>query len=545
MLVRPRHSGARRGRLPLRRKLVVGGAAVALAAGVTVVAQGSEASAACDPGRVLLRVVASPDIAGVVARLADGVRDDEGCPRVDVRAETGADVLTALGRSTAPPDVWIPDSSLWVARAVEAQLVSPTGSESIASSPLVLAVPAALQDRLADGAGTLAWPAAVAALAAGDLVLHVPAGGAGTAAPSTVGALGALAAAVHGQPDARAALTRLLRAVQVDPRPESTGTSALAGLAGDGAVAVPEQAVRSRHGEPGAPAVAAVHPPGGTPFDYPFTTVHAAAGPGSDAGRLLAALRSPRGQQALRAEGFRGRDVAVAVPGPAAAADLLGTFEAVRRDARLLAVLDVSGSMAAPVPGAGGSTRLDLALRAVAAGMELYPDATDVGLWSFAEDPGGGQDHQELVPIAGLTDPAPGGRAALSLALTQLRAVPNGGTGLFDTALAAVRAVRAGWDPARVNAVVLLTDGADTDAHGIGLDELVATLRAEQAPGRPVPVITIAYGDDSGAEALAAISAATDGAAYQTSDPGRILQIFLDAVGQRACRPACEPGPGR
>ena len=53
-------------------------------------------------------------------------------------------------------------------------------------------------------------------------------------------------------------------------------------------------------------------------------------------------------------------------------------------------------------------------------------------------------------------------------------------------------------------------------------------------------MITIAYGDDSGAEALAAISAATDGATYRTSDPGRILEIFLDAVGQRACRPDCE-----
>ena len=79
-------------------------------------------------------------------------------------------------------------------------------------------------------------------------------------------------------------------------------------------------------------------------------------------------------------------------------------------------------------------------------------------------------------------------------------------------------------------------------AHGLGL---LTTLRTEQAAGQPVPVITIAYGDDSGAQALAAISAATDGATYQTSDPGRILEVFLDAVGQRACLPACEPGAGR
>jgi Mg-chelatase subunit ChlD len=139
-----------------------------------------------------------------------------------------------------------------------------------------------------------------------------------------------------------------------------------------------------------------------------------------------------------------------------------------------------------------------------------------------------------------LPPPAAGGRATLALAMTRLRPVPDGGTGLYDTTLAAVRAVRAGWDPARVNAVVLLTDGDDTDADGIGLDALLSTLRNEaQASGQPVPVISIAYGDGSGVAALQAISAATGGARYQVSDPSRIREIFLDAVGQRACRPDC------
>jgi hypothetical protein len=37
--------------------------------------------------------------------------------------------------------------------------------------------------------------------------------------------------------------------------------------------------------------------------------------------------------------------------------------------------------------------------------------------------------------------PAAGGRATLALAMTRLRPVPDGGTGLYDTTLAAVRAV--------------------------------------------------------------------------------------------------------
>jgi hypothetical protein len=96
-----------------------------------------------------------------------------------------------------------------------------------------------------------------------------------------------------------------------------------------------------------------------------------------------------------------------------------------------------------------------------------------------------------------------------------------------------------------VNAVVLLSDGEDTDDDGIGLDELLTTLRQEQADGRAVPVITIAYGTDAGAAPLAAISEATYGASYRTTDPSRIRDVFLDALAQRACRPQCPPSPSR
>jgi hypothetical protein len=543
-----------------RGKVLATGAALVLATGVTIAAQTDGATTACDPQRSVLEVAASPDIAAVVLRIADGLRDSEGCPQARVRAEAESDVLIALGQSSGrPPDVWIPDSSLWVERARVDQLVSPVGQESIASSPLVLALPTALRDQLARNEA-LQWQETVNAISTGQVVLQLSGG---AVSPSTVGILGALEVAVKQRTDARAALTGLFRAVQVDPGLED-GARALSALDSsvDGAVPVAEQAVFHHAGTPGATDIAAIYPRiAGSPFDYPYTILSAEGPLGATAERVLAALHSTDGQALLREAGFRDVDGvghglaadggvdgtqpgAVAVPDAATADNLLKTFDAVRRDARLLAVVDVSGSMAAPVPGASGSTRLDLALRAAAAGLELYPDATEVGLWSFSEDVTGTSDHQALVSIGPLTAPAPRGRTELALAMAQMRALPDGGTGLYDTTLAAVRAVRAGWDPARVNAVVLLTDGEDTDADGITLDQLLTTLRMEQAPGQHVPVITIAYGDSSGAAALAAISAATDGASYQTSDPGRIRDVFLDAVGQRACRPQCSPAAG-
>ena len=72
---------------------------------------------------------------------------------------------------------------------------------------------------------------------------------------------------------------------------------------------------------------------------------------------------------------------------------------------------------------------MDLAAQAAAAGLQLYPDRTEVGLWSFSEDVTSTSDHSELVPIAPLTARAAGGRTALREALAGLRPVPDGGTG--------------------------------------------------------------------------------------------------------------------
>jgi Ca-activated chloride channel homolog len=562
MMARPRYALSDRRSRQLRG-LLIAGVALVLAAGATVVAQTVRASSSCDPHRSLLEVVPTPDIAGSVTKIAQGVRDSEGCSEVRVRAASASDVLTSLGKSSAhPPDVWIPDSSLWVQRARTADLVTPADQESVASSPLVLAVPRAFRDSLPSGDAGQQWKDVLGALSAGQLALTLPGE---AAAPSTAGILVTLKAAADQEPDPRAALTELLRTAAVDSG-LGEGSSALSALSSpSAAVAVPEQAVAGAAVTAGAAPVAAVYPrSAGTPFDYPFTVLRADGHGRAVAGRLLAALRAPEGQALLRSDGFRGVDGAgdgltadrgvdgtqpgtVAVPDVATADGLRQALDAIRRDARLLAVVDVSGSMAAQVPGYGGSTRLDLALRAAAAGLQLYPDSSEVGLWSFSEDVTGTSDYQELVPVAPLIGPAPGGREALALAMTGMRPVPDGGTGLYDTTLAAVRALRVGWDPARVNAVVLLTDGDDTDADGIGLDALLSTLRSEeQASGQPVPVITIAYGDGGGdgVASLQAISAATGGASYQASDPSRIRDIFLDAVGQRACRPDCQPATG-
>jgi len=213
---------------------------------------------------------------------------------------------------------------------------------------------------------------------------------------------------------------------------------------------------------------------------------------------------------------------------------MLGTLG---RGSRILAVVDVSSSMAEQVPGSG-LTRLGVTVEAASAGLSLLPARSEAGLWEFSTDLGPDRDYRELVPIG----PVAGGHAtALAKNLAGLRPIPNGSTGLYDTVLAAVRRVQSGYDPTKTNAVVLLTDGANQDPQGLELTELLDRLRAEEHPSRPVPVISVAYGPDSDAGSLRAISDVTGGATYVSADPRRIRSVLLDAIGQRLCRPDCVP----
>jgi Ca-activated chloride channel family protein len=207
----------------------------------------------------------------------------------------------------------------------------------------------------------------------------------------------------------------------------------------------------------------------------------------------------------------------------------------------MLAVIDISGSMARGVASAGGASRLQETKDAATRGLSLYPDDAQIGLWVFSQNLTPRTDYRTLVPIGPLGVRPDGvlGRQQLGTTLAGLRVDPNGNTALYDTTLAAVRSVRKGWDPNRVNSVVLLTDGRNEDNEGISLTHLLSTLRRENDPARPIPVITIAFGPDSDRAALAAISQATGGSTYVTSNANDVYAVFQDAVGRRSCRPQC------
>lgn len=522
----------------------------AVAATVPVLVAGGVAVAGhagrCRAETHTLRVAAAAEIAPAVAGVALRARTDPGCWSSRVVAGDSAD---GAGRPGA--DVWIPTSSIWLP-------ASRGRSPSIARSPVVLAL-----DRR--NASRLGWPGhpidplRLLRAGAGGLRLALPR--LGRSAPE-VAALAGLGAALGATTGGRAALVDALQPARFGGSGDPVSLlAAAAAAAGAPATAVPttEQAVWSHdRAAPAEPIIAAYAGTATAAMDYPFVVLTRDPARAAAAKRLLAALRAPAGRRILLRAGFRDPDgfagAALAgqtyvdshapagrVPTRSAADAAVRTLDLLTRGSRMLAVVDVSGSMQQAVPGAGGATRFDLVRQALARGLALFPDDADLGLWVFSTWLTATTDYREITPIGPLTRRPGGrtGRALLAAALPKLAPIAGGGTGLYDTVLAAVKTVRAGWDPQRVNSVLLVTDGQNVDPGSGSLADLLAELRTADDPVRPVRVITIGYGPGNDTAVLRQISMATGGATFLAKDPRDVERIFLDAIGQRACDPAC------
>ncbi|WP_077490922.1 vWA domain-containing protein [Sinomonas mesophila] len=247
--------------------------------------------------------------------------------------------------------------------------------------------------------------------------------------------------------------------------------------------------------------------------------------------------RTAQGQAAVRAAGYRdirseadpevaaaGRyGTATKVLGPLPselAAGLQKGFAAVRKPARVLFTLDVSGSMrdeAAP-----GVTKIEAAKDAVEGSLGLFGYEDQVGVAGFSNWDGG-----PLVP--GVVQPLASVKSMRERITAKIRGLePMYYTPLYEAVGLAVDTVSEGYRPDALNAVILLSDGTNDTTRKGTLEEAIARLEQGQAAGRKVKVFTLAYGDQADTDALRRIAAASGGQFFDATDPSRIKDVFKD-----------------
>ncbi|MGY2082018.1 VWA domain-containing protein [Modestobacter sp. SYSU DS0657] len=552
-----RHARTRAGSgLPARPALLAGLAAllvVVIGGGLLawgLSGSGDSASAeGCTDGQTV-RVAVASEVGDVVEQLLSEPLElaDGGCAVAEVTAREPLQTLADLGSLDAEqlPDVWVPDSSLWAARAGADAGLDPSGS--LATSPLVLATSRAAAEELGWIEDPPSWGDALRtdrALAVPDL----------TASAEGLSVLAAVRQSLGGDEEAdNAVVSAVLAAARGEVPTAGDGlTAGLAGGADAPLVPASEQEVLATNAGAEDAALVAVYPTDGSPaLDYPVLRVTAAPGaerPATDA--VLRALTAEAADEVVREAGFRDRTGAAPAGAgagsgvqeetpetlalaPETLQTLLGRVSSLATPSRLLTVVDVSTSMNAPV---GDGTRATLARDATLSALGLLPDSHSGGVWAFAYQLEGQRDWEELAPLRTLGAEVDG-RTHRQVVAEQLRTIPDrlrpGGTGLYDTTLAAVRAARDAYDPGSVNSVVLITDGDnDDDAAGLTREQLLSTLRSEDDPERPVKVIGIALGPDADLGALEDIGEATGGAAYQALDPEDLQSVLFDAIRRR------------
>ncbi|MFD8492574.1 substrate-binding domain-containing protein [Amycolatopsis sp. NPDC059657] len=488
------------------------------------------------------------------------------------------------------PDVWLPTASSWLTLLKQRlsgtdhpTILAEGETPSVASSPLVIAMPKPMAEALGWPGKGIGWHdlAGLATDPQGWAKYGHPEWGKfrlGKTNPNistsglnaTIGAYFAatgtssdLTAADIDKPEVRAfvrsveqsivhygdnTLTFLSNLLAADDR--GAAMSYISAVAVDEASLVGynqgnptnDPAKAGQHGKPKVPLVAISPSDGTLNSDHPYAVLNWADDIHKQvAADFLATMRGPDAQQKFFALGFRGFD---GKTGPQATAEngvdpaaklnlirppgapvldkLLASWVELRKKANVLLVVDVSGSMADSVDGTG-KNKMELAKQAAVTSLGQFSDADQVGLWSFSTKLDGNRDYRELVPVA----PMGPQRATLKSRLEGL--IPQGGTGLYDSSLAAYQHIKQHLDPDAINAVVVLTDGRNEDPGGISIDNLIAELHSE-GDSDAVRMFTIGYGSDADQEILRRIAQATNASAYDSSKADTIDQVFTAVI---------------
>lgn len=598
------------------RAVIVFLLAGAMIAGAILALRATSDSQSCS-GALVLTVEAAPEVAAPIRSASaeyqkTGPSVEGTCVTIQVRDRAAHETTRLLGAgwqdatAGSPPDVWIPDSTLWLdmARLQEpARALVPETATTIATTPVVIAMPRSMATKLGWPDKSLSWEELLTHEGSttfwrdhGDtrhgrfqVVLADPqSSSASVAAMMFVVAVtlrkpieDLTAQRFHDDQSVKEIVLGLVRRSAAVPGSTEAMLADLRRADSEGrlpgyvsAVPMSESAVFDyNHGydhsskdgdkdDTGAAATAATpkerlvatYPSDGmmvqsvpfVPIDSGRNPARAAAGQAflqallgenGQAAFAEAGLRTPdRSNQKLTAEaGFAPdlRSAPTVTINPEATAAALELFRGIHQGGTTLAVIDTSGSMVVQVAGSGGRTRLDVAVAALQEAYTLAAQDSNLGLWQFSRALEGDADYRELVPIGPMSEPIDGvsRRNALSARSAELKA--DGDTGLYDTALAAFRKLTAAYTPGRPNQVVLLTDGRNEDQGSISLDDLIATLRQEFNPERPVHLITIAYGDQADTQALQRISTVTDAKSYPALDENSVSQVITNILTSR------------
>lgn len=194
------------------------------------------------------------------------------------------------------------------------------------------------------------------------------------------------------------------------------------------------------------------------------------------------------------------------VPAPEVIAAIQQSWAFVKKQADIMLVIDVSGSM-------NNEDKIAQARQAAEAFLDNMEPTNRVGLAIFSDS------IQVRVPLGNFESV----EDTLRANIRSLQA--NGGTELFAAVTEIVGGMTSSSDDNRIRAVVLLSDGADTGSKGYTLADAITAIDASRDALNPIILVPVAYGSDADINALNALARAS-ATRVQSGDPQSILGVL-------------------
>ncbi|GAA1516602.1 Ca-activated chloride channel family protein [Agromyces terreus] len=215
-------------------------------------------------------------------------------------------------------------------------------------------------------------------------------------------------------------------------------------------------------------------------------------------------------------------------PGVDVVSAALDQWTQIRKPSSVLEVIDISGSMDDPI--GDGRSKLDGAIEGAQSTLGHFRPTDEVGVWAFTTDveSAAGKNILELRAVSPLGSDG----EALRSSIADLRYANRQGTPLYDAIAAAYDEMSDRAEPGRINAIVVLSDGQDTDSS-ISIDSLITRIGRSSGEGggdSPVRIFPIAYGEGADTGALQRIAEATGGQWFDASDPAKIDLVFASVI---------------
>lgn len=301
----------------------------------------------------------------------------------------------------------------------------------------------------------------------------------------------------------------------------------------------------------------AVYPEGGSMFsDNPAVVLGAdwvrpEQRTGAEA--FLTFLRTKPAQEILPKYGFRPVDSSVDVsqelnssvgidpkqpgtvlpqPSPEVVSSALDQWAKIRKPSAILQLIDISGSMDEEI--GGGKTRLDGAIDGSTSTLGAVRPGDEIGVWAFTTGLTSQLDGRTATGIGVVRDfkKLGGDKEDLRASIDDLRHSQRAGTPLYNSVSTAYDYMKDHAEAGRINAIVVLSDGEDTDSS-TGIDTLIQKINRDQKEGgneKPVRIFAIAYSDNADVESLGKLASASGGQVFDATDPTKITETFQSVM---------------